>query len=553
MHKSGHYLGILRLSTSLNFNYFLKIILSCSVYLENQFSLNNEHQIMKYTFTFLFSCLFALASFGQLPDNFIAPDFTVTDLNGNQHNLYEILDQEKTVIIDIYATWCGPCWTFHEEHVLADIWEELGPDGTDEVFIMSIESDLETTQADLEGTTGGTQGDWITGTPYPMIDEMEGVGDIGQIGTDYHVWGYPTVYFICPDRSVTEVNWQDVSATYSNVIQSCPTAQGQNNGKLIEYIGVEGVVCEAQTFTPKATFQNRGDQIMTAATFAITINGATEEVNWSGSLNPFAIDEVEFSSVAAGNTDITIELINVNNVADEFPDDNTLTSSIIFPSATQMQTVTVEIMTDEYGAETYWAILDENDEIVATGGNQLVGFDVNIDTEMAVDAPADPSAYEPNTLYTTDVLLASNGCHKFAIADYYLDGICCDYGDGYFKVISQDNGVLVDGTGTTFTDRSDNPFVFDGPVGIQENVLTGLEIYPNPLMDELTITLPENSANVNSIEIHDLHGKTIFSTSNFNTAERKIQLDLSVLQSGLYLIEVTLEDGSIGQQKLIKE
>ncbi len=507
---------------------------------------------MKKIFTLLILTIVISNIYGQLPANFVAPDFTVTDLDGNQHNLYDILDQDKTVIIDIYATWCGPCWTFHSEHVLADIWDELGPDGTNEVFVMSIESDLTTGQAELEGG-GASQGDWITGTPYPMIDEMEGSGEIGNIANDYYVIGYPTIYFICPDRSVVEVNWQDVSSTYNNVIQSCPEAMGANNGKLIEYIGVEGVVCEEQTFTPKVTFQNRGSQVMTQATFAININGATEEINWSGSLNPFAVSEVSFPEVAAANTDITIELTNVNNVADEFPDDNILTSAILFPSATQMQTVNIEIFTDDYGGETYWAILNEGNEIVAEGGNLAVGFDVNVDTQGSADAPEDPGAYEANTLYMEEALIPANGCHRFVIADYYLDGICCEYGDGYFKVISQDNGVLVDGTGVVFEASSENPFIFNGPVGTKETIISDLELFPNPLLNELTVVIPENTAAVEVINIIDLQGKIIFGTQNFNTADNNIKLNLIDLNSGLYFIEVKFEDGSIAQKKLVKD
>ena len=45
----------------------------------------------------------------QLPDGSIAPDFTTTDVNGNVHRLYDYLDDGYTVILDISATWCGPC------------------------------------------------------------------------------------------------------------------------------------------------------------------------------------------------------------------------------------------------------------------------------------------------------------------------------------------------------------------------------------------------------------------------------------------------------------
>ena len=36
----------------------------------------------------------------QLPNGSIAPDFTLVDLNGTEHNLYSYLDDGKTVFLD---------------------------------------------------------------------------------------------------------------------------------------------------------------------------------------------------------------------------------------------------------------------------------------------------------------------------------------------------------------------------------------------------------------------------------------------------------------------
>ena len=48
----------------------------------------------------------------QLPDGSIAPDFTATDINGVEHNLYSYLDSGYSVILCFDATWNLPGWSY---------------------------------------------------------------------------------------------------------------------------------------------------------------------------------------------------------------------------------------------------------------------------------------------------------------------------------------------------------------------------------------------------------------------------------------------------------
>ena len=129
----------------------------------------------------------------------VAPNFTQADINGTTHDLYTYLNAGKVVIVVMSATWCGPCWSFHTAHYLKDLYTEFGPGGTNQAVILFYEDDVATTLGDLNGLTGGTQGDWVTGSPYPIINATQTLPS--QYGA-----GYPTVSVICPSDKKIKSN-----------------------------------------------------------------------------------------------------------------------------------------------------------------------------------------------------------------------------------------------------------------------------------------------------------------------------------------------------------
>lgn len=170
---------------------------------------------------FLLSFSLTIGANAQLPDGSTAPDFTLVDWYGNTHNLYSYLNSGKTVFLKIFAAHCPSCWSYHQTHTLKDLYNQYGPNGTDEVMVLTLEHDQwnDTNAFIGNGPAWVTQGNWLDGTPYPIID----VEDPNRgVFTDYNVNFYPLVYKICPDKLTERVFTNETVSQLYQKAQNCP-------------------------------------------------------------------------------------------------------------------------------------------------------------------------------------------------------------------------------------------------------------------------------------------------------------------------------------------
>jgi len=496
----------------------------------------------------LCSTLFASNSFAQLPDGSIAPDFTTVDVNGNSHNLYDYLDQGYTVVMDISATWCGPCWNYHAGGALEELWANHGPTGqpgvsastTNDVVVLWFEGDASTALSELENSS---LGNWLapngTAVDFPMCND-------DNIASLYQLPYWPILYTICPNRILHESGQLSASGHY-NGAGNCQSANGATNGALLQYTG-ETVSC-GDPVAMSVDLQNMGTSALTAVTIEV-LDGMTSVLsyNWTGNLATYAMENVSIGTVTPTAT--TTYAIQITS-ADDDASNNTLSQTIGTAQETNMS-ITVEFLTDDYADESYMELTTASGAVVWSEGNENVAGNFNTGQ---FPPPADPtSPLVNNTTYSWPVTLSSVECYTFTLYDFYGDGIgASQWGgtDGSWSV-SDNNGSTILSMSAADFGGSDLGLVKNLTASLDEMSAQNVHVYPNPASDVVNISF-ENTTNDTYVSIIDLQGRVLGTQSASGAnGTQVISFSTEGLATGAYVVSVTTNGLTANTNVIIK-
>ncbi|MBK9422057.1 MAG: T9SS type A sorting domain-containing protein [Flavobacteriales bacterium] len=455
---------------------------------------------------FAFSALGAMA---QIADNSVAPDFTATDLNGNSQHLYDYLDQGYTVFIDVSATWCGPCWSYHNSGALEGLYDQYGPGTTeDKVMVFMVEGDASTSIADLNGPGPNSQGDWVTGTPYPILDNA-GIADA------YQITYFPTIFKVCPNRIVTEIGQKTTAQLWAGV-GSCQSAVSSNDATLLPPMG-SATACAGDQVELPIRLQNVGTSPLTNATIEARLGGnVLGSTQWTGNLSTYGIEDVTVTSFApTANGTVTFEITSTDDNATN----NTSTLPVVASTAVAPGTeVTLTVQTDNYGSETNWKLYNPDGTIFAQRGAAYAN-----------------GASQPPHIYNWS--LQDLDCYRFEITDAYGDGMCCSYGQGFYKITVNGNIVV---QGASFAAVETKLFSTNAVLSVPSNSLDrSLNIYPNPTTGLVNLEYTLDNGSAMQVDVLDVVGKTVMhSTMASGSGVQREVVDLGSLANGTYVLKL---------------
>ncbi len=489
---------------------------------------------MRNFYVLVFSLLFASGLSAQLADGTQMPDITLTDINGNTHRLKDYLDSGKVVVLDIFANWCGPCWYLHTNHVLANLNDQYGPEGTNEMVIFSIEGDNTTSHADLLGTGSNTQGDWVTGVEYNIVEN-------NTVPATFALTYWPTMYIIRPsgamllandyffeniydptfdyvyDVAFREANDAAISANYSNTYFCGQYQQGS-------FIG---------------SVKNMGTEPLTSALVELFVNGELKRSQqWTGNLAEFKAANVNLTGLSISESSELELRVSLPNAADDLAtNDNSYVWEVNEPSA--HQTAKLVITTDFWPAEISWNVTDPD-------GNVLV-------SSAALGTLSCDQTYEQEFPVT------ANGCYSVNIVDDYGDGLLngpvnpsshnCTTENGLASNAMGAISILLDGNvvydNISYGDGVVVPFDFTLETAVKEIAdINSLNVYPNPVSDDLTIELNADRTTEVSLTIVDIMGRIIVNegTKTFPQGQSNMKVNVSGLVQGTYFLQLLQQD-----------
>lgn len=271
----------------------------------------------------------------------------------------------------------------------------------------------------------------------------------------------------------------------------------QSNDAQLLSVRVPEEIC-GDDITPILNFRNDGSADLSNLTIQYGLDsGAAYTTSWTGTLPSLSTAEIMLPPLPLdadlAEDQLTVTLVEPNGYADPTAFNNSRQHR--FRIAPNSEGLDLELMlrTDGFGYEIYWDVIDGAGNIMASGGNEVVGETLGGEQ---IASPSDPGAYDNNDLIIESFTLPATGCYTLRVFDDYADGLCCFYGNGFYRLREPGQTALL--SGGEFGAQESRPFAVGADLVAAEQVGEAERIplpAPNPLRpgEPLRIIWPQGA------------------------------------------------------------
>ena len=296
-------------------------------------------------------------------------------------------------------------------------------------------------------------------------------------------------------------------------------------------VNVPETSCGDTTITPSVSLTNYGFNPITVAEMTWQINdGDIQTINFNGTLSQnqtqtFTLDPIDLTD---GSYIFNASLISVNGVIDQNTQNNEAATSFdIGGNEYITQQITLELLTDDYAEETSWEFREIGGAVLDSGSyNQS----------------------DDNTTFIETFGVVQDNCYEFEIFDSFGDGICCEFGEGFYTLTTDSADVIIDGG--EFSSSEITEISIGEELSTGDAFLSSISLYPNPANNEITLSIGDTN-DISSYRVYTTFGQLL---QEGTLQKNKEVISVSRYTVGIYFIVVKNTNTSVESTlRFIKE
>ena len=273
---------------------------------------------------------------------------------------------------------------------------------------------------------------------------------------------------------------------------------------------------------------NIGTETLTNIKFNAQVDEASYEFEWDGELPSGEVTKMDFTmEIPFGNYTGTLNIYEANGQAYEGSTTFQAESQewAVLDEEGETTDIKVYIVQDQFGEQITWDIINSAGETIASGGpyQHIIGTGTQVNTANVNG-------------------IATNDCYLFRIFDSNNNGICCNYGEGYYYLKDAHGNRFIEGAGDYGAGTTNLFSIHKHGDGVEETAESSVKIYPNPANSKIYV----DGENISMVEVYNSLGQKVTTVEGSDNTS----VESAAFENGVYVVRVISNDGNVTTQKV---